>query len=233
LLDDRKIVQTASVKLQVKDVGASFADVGNIATAAGGFVASSNFALQGEHQIANATIRVPADRYQQVLADIRALGVKVEAEGSNASDVTEEYSDLSARIRNLEASEARLLELLGRAANVNEILLVQDRINSTRAEIERLQGRINLLDKLADLATITVSLRPVVAPANNGGGGVDLGEEISQAWDESLEFLEGIAADVISVLVFSWWIVVLAVPGALVLQRWTRTRPTPDGARYD
>ncbi|MGH3980614.1 MAG: hypothetical protein ACRDRZ_16720, partial [Pseudonocardiaceae bacterium] len=56
-----------------------------------------------------------------------------------------------------------------------------------------------------------------------------LGEEISKAWDDSLEFLGGIVLGVVSVLVFSWWILVLAVPAVLVLQRWSRSRPAPDG----
>src|SRR5512146_2517803 len=75
---DRKIVQTATMSLQVKDVGGSFEDVGRIATGAGGFVASSSFSYKGERQIASVTIRVPASSYQSVMGDLRALGVKVD-----------------------------------------------------------------------------------------------------------------------------------------------------------
>ena len=200
----RKIVQTASLRLQVKDVGDSFGEIGRIATAANGFVAGSNFALQGEQQVASVTVRVPATKYQDVLTEIRALGHKVEAETSNASDVTEEYTDLSARIRNLEASERQLLELLGQAKNVNEILLVQDRLNSTRAQIEQAKGRLALLDKLSDLATITVALRPVATAAS--GSGVNIGAEVREAGEDSLEFLASVTAAGLSVLVFSWWV---------------------------
>jgi len=224
-LDDRKIVQTASVKLQVKDVGGSFGDIGRIAAGAGGFVASSNFAFQGEQQVASVTIRVPSKSYQDVLAEVRALGAKVDGETSNASDVTEEYSDLAARIRNLEASETQLLQLLSQAKNVTEILQVQDRINSTRTQIEQAKGRILLLDKLSDLATISVSLRPLAIVAKADGGRVDLGEEISQAWADSLDFLASIAGGVVSVLVFSWWLIPLSIPAAVAWQRWTRGRP--------
>ena len=87
---DRKIVQTATMALEVKDVGGSFEDVGRIATGAGGFVSSSSFSYKGEQQIASVTIRVPASSYQSVLGDLRALGVKVDSEGSTANDVTED-----------------------------------------------------------------------------------------------------------------------------------------------
>jgi hypothetical protein len=231
---DRKIVQTASIRLQVRQVGESFEEVGRIATASGGFVASSSFSYQGDVQVASVTIRVPADRYQSVLSEIRGLAVRVDAEGSNASDVTEEYSDLGARLRSLEATEAQLFQLLGRANSVNEILLVQDRLNGVRTEIERVKGRMNLLDKLSDMATITVHLRPAVGAAKADGKGIDLGRVISEAWESSLEFLGGIIAGVLSVAVFSWWIVLLAVPAFLLLQRWLRTRPRPPApAAYD
>lgn len=227
---DRKIVQTASLRLQVKEVGGSFEEVGRIATGAGGFVASSSFAFQGEQQVASMTIRVPATRYQDVLREVRALGAKVDSETSNASDVTEEYSDLTARLRNLEATEGQLLQLLGQARNINEVLQVQDRLNSVRAEIERVKGRMALLDKLSDLATITVHLRPVVAVAKADTGGVDLGAKVSEAWQSSLDFLGGIAAGVLTVVVFAWWLPFLALPAYVAGSRWLRSRPQPVSA---
>ncbi len=232
-VEDRKIVQTASVRLQVKVVRDSFEEVGRIADAAGGFVASSNSALQGNQELASVTIRVPAKSYQQVLTQVRALGAKVDGETSNASDVSEEYSDLSARIRNLEATETQLLQLLGQAKNVSEVLQVQDRINNVRTQIDQAKGRLALLDKLSDLATITVQMRPIVVPVKSDGAGVNLGAEVSRAWDDSLEFLGGIAAGVVSVLVFSWWLVPLAGLTALVWQRYQRGRPAPKAATYD
>ncbi len=223
LSTDRKIVQTASVRLQVKEVGGSFEEVGRIANAAGGFVASSNFALQGDQQVASVTIRVPATRFQEVLSQVRALGAKVDGETSNASDVTEEFSDLAARQRTLDATETQLLQFLGQAKNINEVLQIQDRLNSTRGQIEQVKGRMALLDKLSDLATLTVQLRPVVvAVRTQTGGGHDFGAEISRAWQDSLDFLGGIAVGVLSVAVFAWWVPLIGVPAFVVLQRWSR-----------
>jgi hypothetical protein len=219
LSQERKIVQTASMQLQVEEVGGAFEEVGRIAAAAGGFVASSSFSYKGDVQVAAVSIRVPAARYQGVLAELRDLGVKVDAENSNASDVTEEYTDLAARLRNLEATEQQLLTLLNRAETIADILTVQDRLNNVRGEIEQVKGRMQLLDNLTDLATITVHLRPAVGTGSNGGGnGVNLGKEISEAWDESLDFLGGIVAGVLTVIVFGWWVPVVGVPLLLVIR---------------
>jgi hypothetical protein len=227
-VSDRRIVQTSTIRLQVKEVGGGFEEVTRIATSSGGFLASSSFSHQGEQQIASATIRVPATRYQEVLAELRRLGARVDSEASNASDVTEEYSDHSARLRNLEATETQLLSFLAQARNVGEVLQVQDRLNTTRNEIERVKGRINLLDKLTDLATITVHLRPVVAGSTTPDGG-GLGAAVRAAWEDSLEFLEGVAATVITAVVFLWWLPFVAVPVYFAWQRFGR-RATPRAA---
>jgi hypothetical protein len=226
---DRKIVSTASIQMQVENVGGSFEEVGRIATSVGGFVASSTFSTKDEDQLASVTIRVPSESYQGVLASLRSLGVKVDVESSDAQDVTEEYTDLGSRLRTLEATEAQLLTLLGRAETISDILTVQDRLNYTRGEIEQVKGRMQLLDDLTSLATITVHLRPVVA--GNGGGepgdGVDLGAEIAEAWDESLEFLGEVAAGVLSVVVFAWWVPLAGLPLLLGFKAVTRRRPQP------
>jgi hypothetical protein len=228
MIDDRKIVQTASMRLEVKEVGASFEEVGRVATSVGGFVASSTFSNQGPSQVASISIRVPTGSYQQVLRDLRGLGTKVVAEDSRTSDVTAEYTDLDSRLRNVQAAETQLLELLGRASTINEILLVQDRLNSARAEIEQIKGRMALLDKLTDLATITVHLQPVAVGVSSGDGG-RLSEEVSEAWDSSIDFLTDVAAAAIHVVVFAWWLPIIAVPALLIGRSWLR-RPRPISA---
>src|SRR3972149_7655643 len=107
----------------------------------------------------------------------RGIAKQVRSERSEASEVTEEYTDLEARLRNLEATEASYLELLTGAGDIPDILLVQDRLSQVRQEIEQVQGRINLLDNLTDLATITIQLSLPAAAV--GGGGRDWGQE---AW---------------------------------------------------
>ena len=218
---DRKIIQSTSVDIEVEEVGGSFQDIIRFAETAGGFVASSSFSNRDEEQIADVTIRVPANQYQSVLANIRGMGT-VTTESSDANDVTEEYTDLQARLRTLSATEQRYLELLGQANTINEILTVQDRLDVVRGQIEQVLGRINLLEHLTDLATITVHLRPpaavVEAPADDGGG-VNPLESASAAWETSLDALRVVAAVALVIVVFSWWLVPPLAALALVA-RW-------------
>ncbi len=227
---DRKIVQTATMSMQVKDVGGSFEDVGRIATGAGGFVASSSFSYKGEQQIASVTIRVPASSYQSVMGDLRALGVKVDSEGSTANDVTQEYTDLGSRQRTLEATQTQLLTLLNKATTVTDILTVQDRLNDVQGQIEQIKGRIQLLDSLSDMATITLHLTPVIAVQNtqpDKGSNTNLGHAVTEGWNSSIDFLGGIAAGVVKAAVFAWWIPLVGIPALLVFWALTRHRQTP------
>ena len=226
---DRKIIQSTSVDIEVKDVGKDFQEIIRIADTAGGFVASSTFSNVDDQQVADLTIRVPASRYQQVLADIRLMG-DVARESSDANDVTEEFTDLQARLRTLEASEQRFLELLAQADGINEILIVQDRLDNVRGQIEQTQGRINLLNNLTDLATITVHLRPVAfvaetPPPNDGGGAVDPLEVAGDAWEASLDTLLVLAAISLAVVAYSWWLVPPLALFAIITRWWVTRRP--------
>jgi hypothetical protein len=223
----RKIVQTTDIDVQVKEVPRSFQDIVRIATTAGGFVASSTFSNADKQQIADLTIRVPADQYQSVLAQVRGMG-NIATEKSDANDATQEYSDLQARLRTLQATEQRYLDLLAKAETVPDILTLQDRLDSVRGQIEQVQGRTALLDHLTDLATITVHLRPLIAVAQaSTGGGAHPISAAQNAWGHSLEALRNLAAAALVVTVFSWWLIPPLGALAFGARWWLARRPRP------
>jgi virulence-associated protein VapD len=224
---DRKIVSTVFLDLTVKDVSASVEQVQRLAQDSGGFVAESNVRYEGKERRASITIRVPAARYLDVLSAVRGLAVKVETERASANDVTEEYTDLRSRLRNLEATEQQLLTYLTQAKNMQETFQVHDRINQVRLEIDRIKGRINLYDRLTDLATIQVQLRPETAVApdpavkQEPSGAV---AALRRGWDASTALLGGVAMVMLTVLAFSWWLLPVAALAVWVARRERRRR---------
>jgi hypothetical protein len=166
------------------------------------------------------TVRVPASEYDATVRRLRDLG-EFEKESSNANDVTEQFTDLQSRLRNLQASEERYLDFLTRAGTMTDVLAVQDRINMTRAEIEQVQGRINLLENQSALATITVHLVPAGVAAD---GGISSPLEVAEeAFEASLAVLLGIAVVAIAVAAFSWWLIPLAIGGWYLGRRQLRS----------
>jgi len=209
----RKMIMVSTLELAVDDVAAGFEDVGTIAAAEGGFIASSAYGHQGDRETASVTIRVPADRYQDALARVRKLG-DVRSEDTNSNDVTQEYTDLQSRMRSLQAALQQYLQFLNRAGDIGQVLQVQDRINQTQDEIEQVQGRINLLNNQTDLATITAHLAPpVVAKQPRAGGARSPLEVAADAFAASLAVLKGIATVALAVAAFSWWLLPLAAAG--------------------
>jgi hypothetical protein len=152
-------------------------------------------------------IRVPAESYSRVIRQLRDVASEVESESSQATEVTEEYTDLQARLRNLHATEQRYIELLALATTIDQILPVQDRINSTRLEIEQVQGRLNVLDDLTALATITVELRlpPVSARADDKGWAE---EALSTSWEATKDALMVLGTVAIASAFILPWIVI-------------------------
>lgn len=164
--DLRKIIYQAFVSIVVKDPAASLKAVEALAASAGGYVSQSELTqYYGDLMRGHIVIRVPAENYPATLDAIRALGIRVINENSNASDVTAEYTDLEAQLRNLEAAERELQAMLTEVrerpnAKPSDILEVYNALTEKRGQIEQVKGRLQYLSSQVSLSTITADLVP-------------------------------------------------------------------------
>ncbi len=163
-LTERMIIRTGNLTLVVKDTAQAMNQVRDLVESMGGYVVESNAYRDQGLLRGRMTVRVPAERFDQAMDRIRGTAVRVESESSSGQDVTEEYSDLSAQLRNLEATETELRELLGtvreRTGKAEDILAVYRELTTIRGEIERVKGRMQYLERMTALATIQVELIP-------------------------------------------------------------------------
>ncbi len=226
----RDIIRNGSMDLEVKSVAGAFERVSAIATAAGGFVADSAFFGREQQQSAHMTLRIPAGRFDAVVSELRAMAAEVVAISTSSQDITGELTDLQSQLRNLRAVESQYLQLLDRAGNIGEVLQVQGRLNQTRFEIDRTEGRVQLLERLSDLATLSVSLRPLAAAAQQDAGGGGPLAAAQAAWEASLATLNAVAIVAVAVAVYSWWLlpllVVAVLAGRRVMQLRAGARPS-------
>jgi hypothetical protein len=232
---DRKIISNSTLSLGVKDVGEAFNLAGSAARANGGYTQESSFSNvsyeDSKQRSATLTLRVPAEHYDDLLGALRGIaGAKVLSEGSKSTEITEEYTDLQSRQRNLEATEQSYLALLQQAKTIPDILTVNDRLNGIRAQIEQIQGRLKVFDNLSSLATIQVTLSPIVP----GGGEPDEGgpksvqTAFADAWAGSLDVARNVVAGAAVVGVALIWLAIPALVLAFVARAlWRRGR---DGA---
>jgi len=151
----RRVIRTANVALEVEDLDETASRLTRIAESAGGFIADSSYAQAGSPE-GMFVLRVPAPRFADTLFQVEGLG-RVLQRRIGGQDVTEEYVDLQARIRNLERYEQRLLAFVDRATKVSDLLAIEQELARVRGEIEMLTGRSRYLDRQVDLATVQVS----------------------------------------------------------------------------
>jgi len=161
----RKIIRNANLTLELASPVENQRKIFSIAESHGGFVVTSEMTQQttedkSKPQMSvNLIVRVPASQFDQVVEEIRQVGNRIIQEKRTGQDVSEEFIDLEARIKNQKALENQFLEIMKRAGKVADALEVQTQLADVRTEIEKLEGRKRFLENQASLSTINVTLQ--------------------------------------------------------------------------
>lgn len=209
----RMIIRNANMSLVVRDAVDVLQKVAALVDAKGGYVADSRQWKEREQVRASASLRVPATQLMPLLAAIRGFAIRVESENVTAQDVSQEYSDLGAQLRNLQATETELRELLKtvreRTQKAAEIMEIYTEITKVRGEIERIQGRLQYLSQMTSLSTITLELIPDVLAAPVVEPGWQPAATVKNASRSLLNSLKG----VVDVLI---WVVLYILPLGLI-----------------
>jgi len=166
---ERLVIRNANLTLVVQDPTASVETISRMAEEMGGFIVSSNLykTALGAGNVTvtqgTLTIRVPADRLDEALQTIKAGALEVRSENISGEDVTQQYVDLQSRLRNLEAAEEQLQEIMGSATTTEDVMMVYNQLVQVRGEIETVKGQMQYFEQSAKLSAITLELIPDAA----------------------------------------------------------------------
>ncbi len=177
---NRIIVRTVQLALEVNDVAVSIEEITQGVQQDGGWVVGTDRSSRHYGFIA---VRVPAAKLDDTLKWMRQVGVDVLSEASTSTDVTDEYYDLRSRVTSLKATEEALIKLLDKAEDVEDALEVQRELARLQVEIESHLGRIKLLEETAAFSLINISLN--LAPQEMR---VDAGEDRTFSVGEAARF---------------------------------------------
>lgn len=154
----RKLIRRAELNLEVKSCDETFDKILELVNSLSGIIIDSQIQKDpNEAKRAYTVLKVDPKDFGSAIMALKALG-KVEMERITAEDITEEYIDLDARLKNTEVVRDRLLSILqDKAKQVKDILEVERELGRVNETIEQLKGRIKYLDRQVDLSTITVN----------------------------------------------------------------------------
>ncbi|MFA7360693.1 MAG: DUF4349 domain-containing protein [Candidatus Kapaibacterium sp.] len=170
--DQRMIIKTGSLSLDIEKYDDTETRILEIIKTHGGFVSKSNNTVNASgSKSGTITVKVPADKFDLLVAEISRIG-KVVNQNIQASDVTEEYVDLESRLKTQKELEQRLLKLLDeKAVKLSDIIEVEEKLASVRQKIEGIEGKMKLLRSQSDLSTLTINVyEPSMLSTSSGGG---------------------------------------------------------------
>jgi hypothetical protein len=158
---ERLVIKNATVALEVESVANAETLVRAKVQELGGYIVQVQTSGTDNSLMSQITFRVPAAQFDNALNGMQGIAHKVLSRQISGDDVTEEYVDLGSRLRNLEATRTRLLDLLQKANRVEDALQVNQALTDVQGQIEQITGRMQYLKQNAALSTINVSLQPI------------------------------------------------------------------------
>jgi hypothetical protein len=217
---ERKIIRNANLELEMASPEEAQQKITAIANNKKGFVITStksnaNSKVNGQNQV-SMTIRVPADKFQESLEEIRKTADRIIVETVTGQDVTEEFVDIQARLKTKKALEERYLEIMKQAKSVADALEVERQLGEIRTQIEQIEGRKRFLENQASLSTINVELRtPVAISGSSTGFFYELKQAISDGFEAALTFILVLVRVLIALLPF---LILIVLPILLFLR---------------
>ena len=162
----QKLIYTTTIDAETDDLNALLSDLETQLTTLGGYVQSKSVRAGSSSanystRYANMTLRIPAEHFRSFVGHVQGA-TNILSSNETAEDVTLQYVAVESRIKALETEEARLLELLEKAATLNDLLTLESKLSSVRQELEEIKSQMKLLENQIAYSTIHLNITEVV-----------------------------------------------------------------------
>jgi hypothetical protein len=233
---ETRLVRTAEVVVEVKNVSAAARTVRTAAVVLGGVVSSETTSLpstttdDGADQTSELTLRVPEPKMDDALDKIAAVGHELNR-STTSEDVTATIVDLDSRVATQTKSVARVRNLLDRANSLQDVVLLEAELARRESDLESIQARQRALVDKAALSTITVTLRSIGAvPEEPDEAGFMAG--FDNGWDALKSSTTVVLTVLGAVLPVGVVIALIGIPAYLLRRRWhprtAESAPAPE-----
>ncbi|MDF2963995.1 MAG: hypothetical protein K0S39_5730 [Paenibacillus sp.] len=208
---DRKIIYKANLTLQVEKYAEAQAQIEEAVSRSGGYILQFSENETTYEKSGNFSIKVPANGFNSLLSQLEKINPSAK-KSMQGQDVSEEYVDLTSRLKAKQVVESRLIVFMEKASKTDELLAFSNELGKVQEEIERIKGRMRYLEQNVAYSTIEVRMSQKL-----GSAAVIQAQDRGPLFQRAAAALNGSAA--ILSLVFQWLVVVIAavLPVALVL----------------
>jgi hypothetical protein len=213
----RKIIYDAQVDLVVESVDPIAKKITSLVQEARGYIAEQNVTgSPGSLRSIHWRVRVPVEQFDSFVDSVVSLG-ELERNNRTSQDVSDQYYDIEARIKNKKVEEQTLNKILQeRSGKLEDVLKIEVELSRVRGEIEQLEGRIRVLENLSSLATLTINVREREKYTPSAPVVASFSTKVARTWDSSITSLVDLGKAIVLWAV-SWAIwLPLYVIGAIV-----------------
>ena len=217
----RKIIKSGYVVMETLNYEKAIESLQDAVKAYNGYIENSNIGGKRIHAVnqtrhAYFTLRIPEAAYSDFVEEVNTIGYVI-TQQTNARDITSNYFDTDARVRTLEVQEERLLDILRRAEEIEDVIALEKELSSVRYEIESLTQTLRRWDQQVTYATLEVTIEEVYEIKEEKEVPISLSEKIKAGFEKTLDnigdFFENLAINFVSFLPY----LIFIIPGLLIL----------------
>lgn len=183
----RKLIKKGFVEFETSNLSSTREKVLQAANQNNSYISSDRESMEYGRKRNTLTIRVPASRFNQLLASATDGVEHFDSKEITVEDVTEEFLDVEARVKTKKELEARYLALLDQTHDIPEILEIEKQLEQLRGDIESIEGRLKYLQNRVAYSTLNISFYEALptpnAPKHN------FSNAFKNGWDNFISFL--------------------------------------------
>ena len=214
----RLLIRTVAMSTETKTIDKVKADVESQIRELGGYIENSSMSGTGKNRDLRTiyyTIRIPADKLDSLISTV-GNSCTVLSSSENTSDVTLEYVDTKARVESLRVEYDQLIKLLADAKDLDNILILQNRLTEVRYQIESAESRIRVLENQVQYATLNLQISEVLEETEIEEPhvityGERVGEQFKDMWEGTVEFFQNFLLGLIAAIPFLVFMGIVAV----------------------
>ncbi|MEK6266270.1 MAG: DUF4349 domain-containing protein [Clostridium sp.] len=215
LIGQGKIIRNGIIRMETLSFDETVKQVLSSASSIGAYIQSSNVSGRSietnsseENRSGDFIVRIPKNKFDSFILDIGNLG-SITTQQISTEDITSVYFDTQAHLKSLTIQEERLIELLKKTGELQDIIALENELSRVRYEIESLTGSLKKWDNLIDYCTLNIQISEVHKIKENP---VSFGDKIANGFVSSVKSVVDLGKDfVVIISIFIPYLVILTI----------------------